>query len=92
MTFPYTMQPCQYLIDRKKEVFGEWSKRNLHALFLPYRDPNYSLEAILHLMMNRLHQSYETLMTMEQTKRDNLFNAEYELMKREAEANKNLKK
>lgn len=85
MTFPGDFLPSQYLIRREKETFGEWSLRNMNSLFLPYRDPNYSLESIIHLMMNRLHQNYEVIMQMEQTKRDRLFNIELELMKKEAQ-------
>lgn len=88
MTFPVKVAPFQYIIYRQKDTFGEWSKRNLSSLFLPYRDPNYSLTDIIHLMMSRLHQSHDRLMQMEQTERDAYFTKELELMKKEAEANK----
>lgn len=88
MTFPSKMAPFQKIIYRKGDTFGEWSVRHLEELFLPYREPNYSLVSIIHLMMNRLGQSYETLMKMDQEKRDELFNIELDIMKKEQDANK----
>lgn len=87
MTFSESVHAYQRVIRREKDTFGEWSMRNLHALFLPYRDPYYLLEDIIHLMMNRLGQDYTTIMLMDKDKRDMLFNKELEIMQKEAKAN-----
>ena len=80
------MPALQTVIDRKQN-FGEWVLPRLEVLFLPYRDPNYSLEAILHFFMKRLGQSYSEVMLMDRDRRDEIFDIEYALMRKENEAN-----
>ena len=65
----------QTVIDRKQS-FGEWALRFQDSMFLPYRDPNYSIESIVHLFMKRLHQPYSEVMKMPTSVRDKIFTFE----------------
>lgn len=88
MTFAEDVRFSQRTIVRQNDTFGEWSVRNLEKLFLPYRDPNYSLESIIHLFMHRLGQPYDVVMLMDTEKRDTIFKMELQLMEQERQANK----
>lgn len=68
--------------------FGTWAVRNVEELFLPKRENNYSLNAIIYAMMERLHQDYEVLMRMPDEDRDELFALLEESVKRENEQSK----
>lgn len=78
MTFSDGFPALQTVIDRE-ETFGEWAVKNIDRFFLPKREPNYALESIIHFFMARLHQSYETVMNMDEERRDTIFRMEKEI-------------
>lgn len=83
MTFEDNYHPLQVVIDRKNDTFGEWAIRHSEMLFLPKREPNYSLTSIKHFFMNRLGQQYSEIMLMEENERDEIFKLEKEIMDKE---------
>lgn len=87
-----TFNPSEYqLIYKERPSFCQWAISR-GALFLPkiYDDGNgYDLTSKAYIFMKRLHQSYETFMRLESEERDKLFEIELQLMKKEAEGDKN---
>lgn len=86
MIFSMGVQPLQYVIDRKQS-FGEWAINNLHTLFTPYREPNYSLDSIIHFFMNRLGQSEKETVFMDTDRRDAIFTLEKAIFDKENQQN-----
>lgn len=89
MSFSDGLPALQTVIHNRKLSFGDWARLSINSLFLPKREPNYSLSSIAHLFMKRLHQKYDDVMQMDEDIRDELFNIEHEIIQKENEqANK----
>jgi len=67
--------------------FGDWIINRIEVLFQPKREPNYSLDSILHFFANRLGISPTETLRMEEERRDKIFLLEKEIFDREVKEN-----
>jgi len=67
--------------------FGDWIINRIDVLFLPKREPNYSLDSILHFFANRLGISPTETMRMDEERRDKIFQMEKEILDQEIKNN-----
>ena len=72
-------------IVRPPATFGEWILPRLELLFLPKRDPNYSLVSIYHFFTKRLGITPEKTKLMDEDERDELFRIEKQIFDKEIE-------
>lgn len=87
-----TLSPAEYrLWQREYPMFSLWATTR-GILFLPKEvaeeddsPEKYDLVSKAYILMKRLGQDYNTIMTMPTEERDRLFSMEMELIKKEAE-------
>ncbi len=77
----------QVVVHRKRDTFGEWAVRQINSLFLPKREPNYSLIAIVHFFMKRLRQPYSEIMRMDEETRTEIWDIEQAIIEEEIKRN-----
>jgi hypothetical protein len=83
MTFLQPQGSLQSVIHDRTLNFGNWATKYQPALFQPKRDPNYSLETILHFFFRQLHQPYSEVMIMDEDRRDAIMKMELDIIEKE---------
>ena len=72
----------------KKKNFGEFIRDKTEILFLPKRNPYYTIDQIAYIFMKRLRQQYKDVLMMDEESRDNIFQWELEQIEEEKKENK----
>lgn len=92
-----TLNPSEYHFWHKEyPMFCQWAVHK-DILFLPKEmaedeeDKQYDLTSKAYILMKRLNQSYDRIMSMDAEERDRLFEMEMKLLKEEAKQNENNK-
>lgn len=92
-----TLNPSEYYFWHKEyPMFTLWAATK-GILFLPKEiaedeeEKKYDLTSKAYILMKRLNQSYDRIMSMDADERDTLFEMEMKLIKEEAKQNENNK-
>lgn len=83
MIYGLEAQPIQQTLHYRFQTITEWALPRLDMLFAPKREPNFSLNVIIHFFMNRLGQQYKDILLMDEETRDELFDMEYQVFLKE---------
>lgn len=83
MTFLRSASPVETVIHDRRAAFGKWAVKYPDALFQPKREPNYSLDTIVHFFFRQFGQSYDQIMLMDETRRDLIMKMELEVLEKE---------
>jgi hypothetical protein len=83
MTFLNPVFPPQTVLHDRKAGFGKWAVKFPEALFQPKREPNYSLDTIVHFFFRQFGQPYEQVMLMDENRRDAIMKLELDLLEKE---------
>lgn len=90
-----TFNPAEYYFWHKEyPMFSQWAVQK-DILFLPKEmaedeeEKRYDLTSKAYILMKRLNQSYDRIMSMDAEERDRLFEMEMKLIKEEAKQNEN---
>ena len=86
-----TLNPSDFYYWYKEyPMFTQWANKR-DALFVPKEyaeedeDKQYDLTSKLYILMKRLGQDYQTILTMSAEERDKIFEMELSVIKREQE-------
>lgn len=90
-----TLNPCEYYFWHKEyPMFTQWAVQK-GILFIPKEvaedeeEKQYDLTSKAYILMKRLGQDYDKIMSMDAEERDKLFEMEMKLIKEEAKQNEN---